>query len=275
MWTIHAKRDMRQRPDRRRSAGRLGSGPAGRRRRQRSRPPCFSLNEGEMFAIIGPSGSGKSTLMHLLGLLHQPDGVPPNGSEAAGSPRLVFNGRDVTKVSDGERTGIGARDMGFAFQDFNLVPTLTALENVYLACDYAGRAGRKGRKDAVDALAAVGLADRGHHRPTELSGGEQQRVAIARALVNRPRLVLADEPTGNLDSERAAEIMGLLTLLNRGEGLTLLIVTHEPEIGQACDRVVRMRDGRIVESGAVATSGTVLAASTLAQFPAASTGASP
>jgi len=199
----------------------------------------FSIEAGEMVAIMGPSGSGKSTLMHILGLLHQPD--MNHGPE----PQIVFDGRDVTTASDGERTRLRARDVGFVFQDFNLVPTLTALENVRLACDYAGRNG-DGAGPALEALAAVGLADRARHRPAELSGGEQQRVAIARALVNRPKLVLADEPTGNLDSERTTEIVGLLTRLNREQGLTFVLVTHEPEIGGACGRIVRMRDGRVV-----------------------------
>ncbi len=177
--------------------------------------------------------------MHILGLLHQPD------LNHGPRPEVVFNGRDVSAVPENQRTRLRAQDMGFVFQDFNLVPTLTALENVYLACDYAGRGGRVGKTAAAEALASVGLADRASHRPAELSGGEQQRVAIARALVNRPKLVLADEPTGNLDSERTAEIIALLSRLNREAGQTFLLVTHEPEIGAACGRIVRMRDGRI------------------------------
>ncbi len=150
---------------------------------------------------------------------------------------------------DGERTRLRAREMGFVFQDFNLVPTLTALENVLLACDYAGLRGAPAKAAALEALALVGLADRADHRPAELSGGEQQRVAIARALVNRPSLVLADEPTGNLDSERTAEVLALLRRLNREAGQTFILVTHDAEVGEACDRVVRMRDGKIRDHG--------------------------
>jgi putative ABC transport system ATP-binding protein len=200
----------------------------------------FSLEAGEMVAIMGPSGSGKSTLMHLLGLLHQPD------LNHGPRPEMFFDGRDVSATSESQRTRLRASDIGFVFQDFNLVSTLTALENVYLACDYAGKGGRSGKQAAADALAAVGLADRAGHKPAELSGGEQQRVAIARALVNRPKLVLADEPTGNLDSERSAEIVALLARLNRDEGQTFVLVTHEPEIAAACGRIVRMRDGHVL-----------------------------
>jgi len=192
-----------------------------------------------MVAIMGPSGSGKSTLMHILGLLHAPD------LNHGPRPELRFEGRDMVTLGDAERTRIRARRMGFVFQDFNLVPTLTALENVMLACDYARKSGAGGRTAALEALALVGLAGRGDHRPAELSGGEQQRVAIARALVNRPSLVLADEPTGNLDSERSAEVLALLRRFNREHGQTFVLVTHDPEVGEACDRVVRMRDGRV------------------------------
>jgi ABC-type lipoprotein export system ATPase subunit len=177
--------------------------------------------------------------MHILGLLHTAD------RNHGPRPELSFDGRDMTTLSDGERTRIRAREMGFVFQDFNLVPTLTALENVMLACDYAGSAGGSARKAALEALSLVGLSDRGDHRPSELSGGEQQRVAIARALVNEPALVLADEPTGNLDSTHSEEILALLRRLNREHGRTFVLVTHDPDVGAACDRVVLMRDGRV------------------------------
>jgi putative ABC transport system ATP-binding protein len=192
-----------------------------------------------MVAIMGPSGSGKSTLMHILGLLHAPD---PDGDPR---PELMLGGRDMIALGDGERTRIRAREMGFVFQEFNLIPTLTALENVMLAGDYAGVNGKRARQDSLEALELVGLGDRGGHRPSELSGGEQQRVAIARALVNRPGLVLADEPTGNLDSERASEVLAILRRLNAERGQTFVLVTHDSEVGEACDRVVRMRDGKI------------------------------
>jgi putative ABC transport system ATP-binding protein len=198
-----------------------------------------SIDAGEMVAIMGPSGSGKSTLMHLLGLLHAPD-------EAEPSPHLRIAGADATTLSDRERTQIRAKTMGFVFQSFNLVPTLTAEENVTLAAEYAGTSRGLARTAAREALASVGLADRADHRPMELSGGEQQRVAIARALVNAPTMVLADEPTGNLDSARATEVLGLLRRFNEERGHAVLIVTHDAEVGATCDRIIRMRDGLIV-----------------------------
>src|SRR5882757_9050494 len=175
-----------------------------------------SIDAGEMVAIMGPSGSGKSTLMHILGLLHGPD-------QAGGpAPTLLVDGVDATTLSDSDRTRIRATKMGFVFQQFNLVPTLTAEENVALAAEYAGARGGPARTAAREALDLVGLADRGGHRPSELSGGEQQRVALARALVNKPTLVLADEPTGNLDSGRSEEILALLRTFNRERGQTFV-----------------------------------------------------
>lgn len=199
-----------------------------------------SVAAGEMVAIMGPSGSGKSTLMHLLGLLHAPD------TEDGPTPGLLIDGVDATTLSDGDRTRIRARSMGFVFQSFNLVPTLTAEENVALAAEYAGTPRGRARSAAQEALASVGLADRAGHRPMELSGGEQQRVAIARALVNDPKLILGDEPTGNLDTARALEVLGLLRRFNLEHGQTVLLVTHDAEVGAACDRIIRMRDGRLV-----------------------------
>ncbi len=216
----------------------------------------ISIAQGEMVAIMGPSGSGKSTLMHILGLLHAPekDGGP--------RPELWFEGRDMTRLGESERTRIRAERMGFVFQSFNLVPTLTALENIMLACDYAGVKGTNAQAAAEHVLRLVGLADRAGHRPAELSGGEQQRIATARALVNQPSLVLADEPTGNLDSTRAGEILGLMRWFNREHGQTLLLVTHDPEVGDACDRVVHMRDGLVADHGSVSM---VPAAATMPQ----------
>jgi putative ABC transport system ATP-binding protein len=201
----------------------------------------ITIEPGEMVAIMGPSGSGKSTLMHILGLLHQADldGTP--------TASLSIDGRDMTKLSDGVRTRTRARQLGFVFQSYNLVPTLTAVENVALATEYAGHGGSKGRTEALAALELVGLADRARHRPNELSGGEQQRVAIARAFVNRPQLVLGDEPTGNLDSARTAEVLGLLRRFNRERGQAFLLVTHDPEVGAACDRIIQMRDGLVLD----------------------------
>jgi putative ABC transport system ATP-binding protein len=199
-----------------------------------------SIAAGEMVAIMGPSGCGKSTLMHLLGLLHAPD------SDDGPAPALRFDGADVTALSDRERTQIRARSMGFVFQSFNLVPTLTAEENVALAAEYAGTSRGTARAAARAALASVDLGERAGHRPMELSGGEQQRVAIARALVNNPVLILGDEPTGNLDSARAAEVLGILRRFNTERGQTVVLVTHDLEVGASCDRIIRMRDGLIL-----------------------------
>ena len=206
-----------------------------------------TIESGEMVAIMGPSGSGKSTLMHVLGLLQPPD------TNHGPAPRLDFSGRAVADLPDKDRTRIRATEMGFVFQAFNLVATLSAVENVALAAEYAGVRRSTAKVAALDALGLVGLAERAHHRPSELSGGEQQRVAVARALVNRPRLVIGDEPTGNLDSARSAEVLALLRTLNRAEGHTFLIVTHDPEVGAACDRTILMRDGCIVSHGRDAT----------------------
>lgn len=200
----------------------------------------LEIAAGEMVAIMGPSGSGKSTLMHILGLLHAPD---RNGGPA---PELWFDGRVVTDLSDRQRTKVRATAMGFVFQAYNLVPTLTAIENVMLPGRYAGIPDRTARASAVEVLGWVGLADRGHHRPMQMSGGEQQRVALARALVNRPKLLLGDEPTGNLDSTRSAAVLQMLRRLNREGGQTVVMVTHDPEVGAACDRVIRMRDGLVL-----------------------------
>jgi putative ABC transport system ATP-binding protein len=201
-----------------------------------------AIEAGEMVAIMGPSGSGKSTLMHILGLLHGPD------TDGGPTPRLEFDGTDVTRLSDGERTRIRAGRMGFVFQSFNLVPTRTAIENVMLAADYAGKSRGSARRGATEALSWVGLESRAGHRPMELSGGEQQRVAIARALVNEPTLLLADEPTGSLDSARSAEVMALLRRFNRERGQTMVIVTHDPGVARATDRVIYMQDGLVADA---------------------------
>ena len=197
----------------------------------------ISIEAGEMVAIMGPSGCGKSTLMHILGLLQPPD------SDTDPQPRIAIGGTDVTALSDRERTRMRAQSMGFVFQSFNLVPTLTAVENVALAAEYAGSARSKANSAATEALDWIGLADWAGHRPTELSGGQQQRVAIARALVNEPDLLLADEPTGNLDSESTAEVLELVRRFHEDRGQTIVLVTHDAEVGRACTRVLSMLDG--------------------------------
>ena len=200
-----------------------------------------TVKAGEMVGIVGPSGSGKSTLMHVLGLLHSPDGGynPP--------PSLILDGTDVTQLPDRERTRMRAERMGFVFQAFNLVPTLTALENVALPAEYAGQGRKAARAAAAESMEAVGLADRAGHRPMELSGGQQQRVAIARALVTGPALLLADEPTGNLDSENTGELLELLSRYNAERRQTMVLVTHDPRVSNACNRVLTMQDGVILE----------------------------
>ena len=189
----------------------------------------------------GRPGSGKSTLMHILGLLHRPD------ADDGPAPELRIDGRDMTRLSDGERTRIRAQQMGFVFQSLQPRPDPDRARERRARGRIRGGPGPDGPSaSAADALAAVGLADRADHRPMELSGGEQQRVAIARALVNQPKLLLGDEPTGNLDTKRTAEVLGDAARLNRERGQTIVLVTHDPEVGAACDRVVLMRDGLIV-----------------------------
>ena len=198
-----------------------------------------SVEASEMVGIMGPSGCGKSTLMHILGLLHSPDlGADP-------PPSLVVDDTNVTSLDDRGRTRMRAERMGFVFQAFNLVSTLTTLENVSLPAEYAGWRKPDARAAASEALALVGLQDRSHHRPMELSGGQQQRAAIARALVTKPALLLADEPTGNLDSENTEEVMALLHWFNRERGQTIVLVTHDTRVSEACSRVLTMRDGVI------------------------------
>ncbi|MEA3401271.1 MAG: ABC transporter ATP-binding protein [Armatimonadota bacterium] len=195
----------------------------------------LSIDSGDYLAITGPSGSGKSTLMNLLGCLD----TPTNGT-------YVLDGEDVSRLSPDRLAGVRNRQIGFVFQQFNLLPRATAAQNVELPLVYGGVARR--REMAMRSLERVGLADRAHHRPRELSGGEQQRVAIARALVNSPSIVLADEPTGNLDTATGDEILDLFDELN-AEGITVVTVSHDPHVAQRCQRMVRLVDGEIVGDG--------------------------
>ncbi len=200
----------------------------------------LSIQAGEFVAIMGPSGSGKSTLMNILGGLDR----PTNGS-------YLLNGVEVGGLTDNELAEIRNKEIGFIFQTFNLLPRSTALQNVELPMIYAGVRRGERRERAMEALKLVGLGDRWHHRPNELSGGQRQRVAIARALINSPDIILADEPTGNLDSNSGREIMMILQNLNQ-EGITVILVTHDAEIASYARRIVYFRDGEIVSDEQVA-----------------------
>lgn len=193
----------------------------------------LNIQKNEYVALMGPSGSGKSTLMNILGCLDSPTG----GS-------YILNGHDVSKMVDDALADVRNKEIGFVFQQFNLLPRLTALENVALPLVYAGMAKKLRTEVAMDVIKKVGLEDRSHHKPNELSGGQCQRVAIARALVNNPSLILADEPTGNLDSKTSVEIMEIFNKIHDG-GNTVVLVTHEEEIANYAKRVVRLRDGVI------------------------------
>ena len=200
------------------------------------RDVTFSVPRGEMVAIMGPSGSGKTTLLNCL-----------SGLDAIDAGDVVIEGVSLNEMSDRQRTDYRARRMGFVFQFYNLMPVLSAVENVELPLLVSRVGAGEARRRALAALELVGLGDRGNHLPDELSGGHRQRVKIARALVNDPAIVWADEPTGDLDSENAQEIVELMRRLNSEKGLTFLIVTHDMAVGRATDRIVRMVDGRIVE----------------------------
>jgi putative ABC transport system ATP-binding protein len=193
----------------------------------------LTIGEGEMLAIIGASGSGKSTLLNIIGLLDRPT-----------SGRYLFNGDDTSRLNDNQLAELRNKKYGFVFQDFNLLPRTTALANVELPLIYRGGVSRR-RERAQEALAQVGLSGRANHKPNEMSGGEQQRVAIARALVNDPWLILADEPTGNLDTKSGADIMAIFHKLHQS-GKTIVLITHEADIAAQAQRTVRIQDGRIV-----------------------------
>lgn len=197
----------------------------------------LTIPKGRFVALMGPSGSGKSTLLHILGLLDRP---------TAGS--YLLDGQDVGKLTEGQRSRLRREAIGFVFQFFHLLGRLTALGNVELPMLFAGIGASERKRRALEALEAVGLAHRAHHRPDQLSGGERQRVAIARAVVMGPRLLLADEPTGNLDRASAAEVMGLVRALHR-QGMTVVLVTHDPEIASFAQEVYRLADGRLVTPG--------------------------
>ncbi len=195
----------------------------------------LAVAAGEMIAIMGPSGCGKTTLLNCL-----------SGLDTIDEGNVFIKGDNLRDLSDNERTAFRARHMGFIFQDFNLLPVLSAVENVELPMLVAKVPGKKARKRALEMLDRVGLADQACHRPAELSGGQRQRVTIARALTNDPTIVWADEPTGNLDSETARDILDLLCRLNHQHGQTLVVVTHDREVGKLAHRIITMRDGHIV-----------------------------
>jgi putative ABC transport system ATP-binding protein len=197
-----------------------------------------TIGEGEMIAIMGPSGCGKTTLLNVLSGIDEPN-----------SGEVMIAGRPMYSVSDDDRTQMRAENLGFIFQDFNLLPVLSAVENVELPLLLLGKSATEARNTALEALESVGLGDRSDHRPTELSGGQQQRVAVARAIVHHPKVILCDEPTGNLDSATSDTVMHLLKEINEKLGTTFLLVTHDKEIASQCSRIMRMDDGLIIDNG--------------------------
>ncbi|MFC2011499.1 ABC transporter ATP-binding protein [Chloroflexota bacterium] len=206
--------------------------PMGKRELTVLKGITLDIEQGELVAIMGPSGSGKSTMLNLIGCLD----APTSGS-------YYLENREVSRLSNNELAGIRGQKIGFVFQTFNLLPRLSALANVELGLRYAGGSDQT---RAAEALERVGLSDRASHKPTELSGGEMQRVAIARALVKNPPLLLADEPTGNLDSKSGEEIISILTSLHAEQGITLVVITHDTNIAHHCQRIIHLKDGQVV-----------------------------
>lgn len=196
----------------------------------------FSIKKGTSCAIVGPSGSGKTTLLGLCAGLDRPT-----------SGTVILNGNDLGPLDEDERAKVRNRYVGFVFQTFQLVPTLTALENVMVPLELRGEATGEVKERALNLLESVGLSDRGHHYPAQLSGGEQQRVSIARAFINQPQILFADEPTGNLDNETGIHIEDLIFDLNKEKGTTLILVTHDPELADKCDRIIKLKNGSVFE----------------------------
>jgi putative ABC transport system ATP-binding protein len=193
----------------------------------------LDIKKGDFTAIIGPSGCGKSTLMHIIGILDKAD-----------SGKLEIDGVNINRIKDKEAHKIRAKKIGFIFQGFNLIPTLTAIENIMLAGKYGGLNTSARKERAMELMGMVGLAERANHRPNELSGGQQQRIALARALMNNPAIILADEPTGELDTDTSKDIINLLKKLNKDNNQTFLIVTHNTDVAQSCKKIIRLKDGR-------------------------------
>ncbi len=196
----------------------------------------LEIKKGEMVAVIGPSGSGKSTLMHMMGCLDKPD-----------EGEIWINDQKVSSLKSKALTKIRSKEIGFVFQTFNLITTLTAQENVALAAEYFGKSARESMEIALTSLDKVNMKNRARHKPSELSGGQRQRVAVARSLINNPSFILADEPTGNLDTKSSEHVIELLQKLNKDQQTTVIIVTHNPEIAQQCGRTITIRDGKIVK----------------------------